>query len=129
MQWFPFKDIMMNAADNIEFPEEHLKSLLKVFSMFKTSITYDETIDNEDVTEAVEIRCINGGKYIGCLLDNKNRETFITTFFTSMVLHNIVLSWIIQSNKNPSFGFLKNCPRWILDVPWYNPTIYSQLHG
>ena len=49
MNWFPFQGIMLHAADNIECPSDHLKYLLKVLSMFKIKIIYDETIDNEDV--------------------------------------------------------------------------------
>ena len=41
MQWLPFKDSMLHTADNIQCPEEHLKFLLKLFSMFKISIIYD----------------------------------------------------------------------------------------
>ena len=55
MKWFNFQGIMLYAADNVEFPVEHLKPLLKIFSMFKINIIYDETIDNEDVPEAVGI--------------------------------------------------------------------------
>ena len=63
---------MLHAADNIEFPEEHLKLLLKGFSVFNINIIYDETIDNEYFPEAVGIMCINCGKFIGCSLDNQN---------------------------------------------------------
>ena len=66
MKWFPFQGIMLHSADNIQCPEEHLKSLLKVFSMFNINIIYDETIDKEDVPEAVGIIFINCGKSIGC---------------------------------------------------------------
>ena len=55
MKCFLFWFIMLHAEDNIEFPEDHLKLLLKLFSMFKIRIVYDETIDNEDVSEAVVI--------------------------------------------------------------------------
>ena len=45
--------------------------------MFKIRIIYDETIDNEDVPEAVGIMCFNDGKIIVFLLDNQNIENFI----------------------------------------------------
>ena len=66
MKWFNFQGIMLYAADNVEFPVERLKPFLKIFSMFKINILYDEIIDNEDVPEAVGIICINCGKIIGC---------------------------------------------------------------
>ena len=62
---------MLHAEDNIECPADHLKYLLKVFSIFKIKIIYDENIDNEDVPEAVGIMYINYGKSIGCSLDNQ----------------------------------------------------------
>ena len=49
MNWFPVKGIIMNAEDNIECPADHLKSLLKLFSMFKIKIIYDKNIDNSYV--------------------------------------------------------------------------------
>ena len=57
---------MLHAADNIECPEDHLKLLLKLFSMFNIKIIYDEFIDNKDVPEAVGIIFINCGKIVGC---------------------------------------------------------------
>ena len=53
---------MFHASDNIECPAENLKLLLKLLSMFKICIIYDETIDNEYVSEAVGIICIKYGK-------------------------------------------------------------------
>ena len=79
MEFFPFQGIMLHTEYNIECPEDYFKSLLKSFSMFKIRIIYDETIDNEDVPEAIGIMCFNFEKIIGCFLDNKKIENFITT--------------------------------------------------
>ena len=57
---------MLHASDNIECPEYLLNFLLKLFSMSKINIIYDETIDKKDFPEAVGIMCINCGKIIGC---------------------------------------------------------------
>ena len=46
-KWFHFQGIMLYAEDNIERPKYHFKLLLKVFSIFKIRIIYDETIDKE----------------------------------------------------------------------------------
>ena len=73
--------------------------------MFKIRIIYDETIDKEDVPEAVGILCINRRKYIGCSLDNQKIEKFITPFVTNMVFQHIGLFWSFKSNKNLSFYF------------------------
>ena len=108
---------MLHAADNIECPEEHLKLLLKVFSMFNIKIIYHETIDKKDVPEAVGIMCINCGKLIGCLLDNQNIYNFITPFVTNIVFQNIGLFWIIKSKKDLYFYSQKDCHSWILNGP------------
>ena len=129
MKWFPFQCFMLHVEYSIDFPEEHLKSLLKLLSMFKIRIIYDETINNKYVPEAVVIMCINCGKSVGCSLYNKKIENFITHFVTNIVFHNIGLFWIIQSNKNLSFGFQKTFPSWILNGPLYKATICSLLHG
>ena len=71
MKWFPFQGIMLHAADNNECPEEHLKFMLKVFSMFKIRVIYYENVHNKYVPEDVGIMSINCVKFIGCLLDNK----------------------------------------------------------
>ena len=49
MQWFPFQLIVFNTAGKFNHPEEHLQSLLKVFSVFDVRIFYYETISLEDV--------------------------------------------------------------------------------
>ena len=96
---------MLHTDDNIKHPEEHLKSLLKVFSMFKIRIWYYDTIGLEYFPEYVGIICINCGKIIGCSLDNQMIEDFITPFVINMVPHNVGLSWIIKSNQNLNFDF------------------------
>ena len=101
MKWFLLRGIMLHAADNIECPEDHLKLLLKVFSMFKIMVIYDETIYiyNKDVPESVGIMCINCGKIIGCSLYNQNMEKLITPFVTNMAFQNIGLFCIIRSKQ------------------------------
>ena len=89
MKWFPFQIIMLHAANNINCPAKHLKTLLKLYSMFKIVIIYDEIIGNKDVPEAVGIMYINCKKSVGFLLDNQMIENFITTFVTNMVFQNI----------------------------------------
>ena len=55
MKWIHFQGLMFHAEYYIEYPEEHLKILLKLFSVFKIKIIYYETIYIEDVTEAIGI--------------------------------------------------------------------------
>ena len=73
--------------------------------MFKIMIIHDETIDNEDITEAFRIMCISCGKIIALSLENQELENFITPFVTNMVFQNIVLFWIIQFKKPNFFIF------------------------
>ena len=115
----------MHVVDNIECPAEHLKYLFKLFSVLNIRIIYDDTFDNKYVPESVGIICINCGKFIGCLLDNKNIEKSITSFVTNMVFQNIGLFWIIHSHKNLSFHFQNHFPSWILNGAWNNTMICS----
>ena len=98
MKWFTFQGIVLHTADNIKHPEEHLQSLLKVFSMFKIRILYDEIIGLEDVPEYVRIMCITCGKIISGSFENQNIENFITIFFINMVFQHVHLSWFIKLN-------------------------------
>ena len=50
MQWFYLQSIMVHRGNNTNIPNEHLHYLLKVFSILKIRIWYDETI-------------VGGGKY------------------------------------------------------------------
>ena len=129
MQWFPFQGVMVHTSNHINSMSENLQLLSKLFSIFKIRIWYYETIVAENVLDAVGITWINCGKTIGCSLENKKIEDFITTFVTNMVFQNVGLSCIIQSNQELSFYFQHHCPSWILNGPWYNTTIFSLLHG
>ena len=68
MQWFPFQGNMLHTENNINSTEEHLQSLLKLFSMLNIRIWYDESIVHYDVPDFVGIMFINCLKTIGCLL-------------------------------------------------------------
>ena len=110
MQWFPFKVIMFHTSNHMNSPVEHLQSLLKLLSMLKIGILYDEAIVAKKFPDDVGIMYINCGKTIGYLLDNQTIENFITTFFKNMVLQHVDLSWIIQSNQKLNFDFQHHCP-------------------
>ena len=129
MQWFPLQGIMLHTEKYINSKEDHLKSLLKVFSVLNIRIWKDDTIFKNNVPDAVGIMRISCGKFIGCLLDNQTIYTFINYFVTNMVFHNVGLSWIVQSKQKPNFDLQHHCPSWILNVPWYNTMICSQFHG
>ena len=64
MYWFPFQSIMLYAADKIKCTEYHLQSFLKLFSMFKIMIFYDDTVGIQDVPEFFGIMCINCGQLL-----------------------------------------------------------------
>ena len=123
VQWFTFQSIVLHTANIINSPEDHLKSLLKVFSMFMIRIWYDETMYNKNYPYAIGIKCINFGKTIVCLLDNKTVKNFITTFVTNMVFLHVGLSWIFQPNQKLNFDLQHHCIFLILNGPWYDTAI------
>ena len=96
---------MLHTADKINRQEEYFQSKLKLFSMFKIRVLYDETIGIGDVPESVVIMCINPGKFIGCSFDNQMLKDFIVPFVLNMVLQNVGLSCIIKSNQKINFNF------------------------
>ena len=74
---------MCHTENHILSMIEDLKSLLKVFSMFKIRIWYDDTLVTKNV------QCAPFVKTIGFSLDNFSIENFITTFVTNMVFQNV----------------------------------------
>ena len=64
IQWFSFQGIMLHKADNIKSSEEHLQLLLRIFSILRIRIWYDESIGYKYVTEAIVRMCINCGKVL-----------------------------------------------------------------
>ena len=55
---------MLHTEDNINFPEEHLQLLLKLFSILKIRVWYYKTIKDGDGIEAVGIMCNHYGKVL-----------------------------------------------------------------
>ena len=53
--------------------------------MFKIRIWYYDTIVPNNVPDDVGVKFVNFGKTIGCLLENKSIENFITTSVTNIV--------------------------------------------
>ena len=93
---------MLHAADNIECPADHLKSFLKLFSMFNIRIVYYKTIDTEDVPEAIGILCTNFEKNVSFLVYHQKVENFITPF--SQVQRYRILVFLNHSVKQkPKF--------------------------
>ena len=83
----------------------------------------------EDFLEAVGIICINCGNIIVCLLENQTIEKFITPFFTEMAFPHVCLSCIIKPNQKIGIDFQLHYPYWVINGPWYNTVMCSQLHA
>ena len=76
---------MLHTENHINSTADYLQLLLKVLSMFKISIRYNETIVQYNVPYYVVIMFINCGKTIGCSLENHPIKDFISTFVRNMV--------------------------------------------
>ena len=118
VQWFPYRIIMLHTARRINSTAEHFQLLLKVFSMLKIRIWYDESIVQDYFPYTVVIMCINCSKTIGGELYNQPIKDFITPSVTNMVFQYISLSWIIQSNKKLKFVFQEKYHSWIINGQW-----------
>ena len=69
--------------------------------MFQMSSLLHE--HNEDVVKAIDIQCSNFYRNTCLHLKDKTVEEIITTFLLKSVLQNVVLSWIISSNKQKQY--------------------------
>ena len=83
---------MLHTANNIKIPVESLQSLLKVFSMLKIRIWYDEIIAHEYVPDDFRVMCINCGKNIGCSLEKRAQKTSSTLL--SQIRCSIILVYL-----------------------------------
>ena len=105
IQWFTFQSIVLHRENHSNSSTDHLQSLFKLFSMFKISIWYDNSIVCKDVPDAVGIMCINYGKTICCEIYKRQIKYCITPFVTNMLFRNCSLYFIIQFNQNLNFYF------------------------
>ena len=68
INWFTFLTIIENNA-NIRKPNKGLTpSLLKVFAMFQLRLFYDKHNEEENVVEAIAIRCRHCNKDTGLFI-------------------------------------------------------------
>ena len=70
IQWFTFITIIEHTANILDPNKWLIPSLLKVFSMFQLSLFYDKHNQEENVVDAIAIRCINCNKYTGLMIKN-----------------------------------------------------------
>ena len=74
-------------------------------------------IDNIDVVEAIDIRGINCKKETDLYLRTSTFEEIITKFVLNEILHHVVLSWIICSNKKKKYEMDEsNHPNWLTSI-------------
>ena len=84
----------MEHIANILNPNKGIiRSLLKVFEMFELRL-----IDNRDIVEAIDIRCINCKKETGLYLGTSTLEVMINKFVLNAILNHVGMLWIILSN-------------------------------
>ena len=57
-----------------------------------------------------------------CNMKNKNIRELLC-------VHNVGLTWIIQSRGKFKLHFQQQCPIWIQNGPWYNTKICSYFCG
>ena len=81
----------MHTKINMNIPADILQYLLKILSMFKIRLWYDDSIVHEDAPDADRIMYINCGKTVGFSLENQPIEDFITFFVTNAVV--VVVYW------------------------------------
>ena len=76
---------MLHTENTMEETADILQHLLKLFSILKIRIWYNEIIVHKQVPVSVGILCINCGKVIDFLLENILIEKLITHFLINIV--------------------------------------------
>ena len=98
---------MEHNSDNIETQIKLLPSLLKVLTMFKMRLWYDNENFEENVMNNIVIRCRNYGKTNVLVVKNTHYKDMVTNFLLNSVLHHVGLSWIIEKNQQLEFDIYK----------------------
>ena len=92
--------------------------------MFELRLHYEE-----EKLYVISIRCINYKTETGLFLKNTTFDEMITKFVLNEILHHVVMSWIISSNKEMKYEIDENNHQdWLNKGPWYNIDICSGLH-
>ena len=81
--------------------------------MSQMRLLYYEHYEEENVLEAIYIKCSNFHISTGLRLKDKKVEETITQFVLNLVLHHVGLSWIISSNKQMIYETKENNPGWL----------------
>ena len=97
MQWFYFLTIMEHTANKMQDDKGIISSLLKMFSMFETRLSFGD----KDL-ETLSIKCINCKRETG--LNSETSFTWVydeivTKFVLNEMLNHVGMSWIISSNQ------------------------------
>ena len=80
------------------------------------------------MVDNVAIRCSNCGK-TGLSVKNTNYKDMITKFLLNIVLQNVFMSWIIETNQKLKYDIDKHNLDWTTRGLWYNTSICKKLHG
>ena len=99
-----------------------LTVIVKDFSMFQISFWYNKGYYDQSKVKHIAIRCSNSGKQTGLYMDNMNTKYkyIITSFLLNKVLHHVVLSRIIKTNKQLQYDIDKHNSDYVTGGPWYN---------
>ena len=91
-------------------------------------IFYDKDNEEENVVEAISIKCINRNKDTVLYLKGTKIEEMITKFVLYSILHHEVMSRIFCSNNIILYETEENNhPNWFDKDHWYNTDICSKL--
>ena len=97
--------------------------------MFRLHFWYDTEKVDKKMVETVAIRCNYCVKETGLSMKNMNRNynDIITKFVFNTILHNVGVSWIIESNQQLKYGIDKHSLDCITGGPWYKTYICKKL--
>ena len=91
---------------------------------------YYKNNEEDNVVEAIDIKCSNCDIIAVLFLKVKTVKEIITKFVLNIVLYHVGLSWIIYANKQMKYDIKENNhPDWLNKGPPNNTAICSKFHG
>ena len=86
-------------------------------------------LSDEKKLNVVYMRCINCKRETSLFLKNTIFEQMVPKFVLNVILHHVVMSLIIRSNKEMKYEIEKNNHQyWLNKCPWYTISICLKMH-
>ena len=97
--WFRFQGYFGTCSLSYKGLKKNSPFIIEIFHMFSISLCCDNNNNSDDI----DIKCKNCNRTVIYQFQNEEINSFITTFFLRVVLHDVGLSWILYNKKRLKF--------------------------